>query len=300
MLPAHDTEETVGAAVESVLGQTHRDLELIIVADAPEDATLERVNGYNDERIRVIVHEARRGGAAARNTGIDEARGRYVAFLDSDDIWLPRKLELQLKKMAEKGEDDGGDQWGGVYCGSIINMGGKAIKENRATLEGDLRYDLLSMSFELGGSSTLMLRRDCLAKLGGFDEAFLRHQDWELMIRFFSQYKLAAVEEPLVVKNGFSLPEADDYVRTKELFLDKFSEEIASYGKERSRRIMAVHWYDVAYLHFLQRKLVDSLRYLTRAWGWEPLPPPKRLWGMALRVTAFAFGIEPSRILMHF
>jgi glycosyltransferase involved in cell wall biosynthesis len=282
--------------MQSVLDQTHQDLELIIVADAPEDATLERVHGYDDKRIRVLVHKARRGGAAARNSGIEAARGSYVAFLDSDDIWLPQKLELQLRKMEEKR----GPEWGGVYCGSIINMGGEAIKENRATSEGDLRYDLLSMSFELGGSSTLMLRRDCLAQLGGFDEAFHRHQDWELMVRFFSKYKLAAVEELLVVKNGFSLPEADDYVRTKQLFLDKFSEEIASYGKERSRRIMAVHWYDVAYLHFLQRKLVDSLQYLTKAWGWEPLPPPKRLWGMALRVTAFAFRIPPSRILMHF
>src|SRR5215510_16423618 len=88
--------QTIGRALSSVLRQSRKDLEVIIVDDASTDNSLDQVCRSDDRRIKIIAHRVNRGAAAARNTGIRAARGNYIAFLDSDDLWAPNKLERQL------------------------------------------------------------------------------------------------------------------------------------------------------------------------------------------------------------
>jgi len=110
----------VKKAIESVLSQTYSDFELIIADDSPPDfpgrsAVKKMIEDIADERIRYIQHETNKGACAARNTGIQNAKGEYIAFLDDDDIWLPRKLETQLEGFAD-------GQTGLVYCNyNVIN-----------------------------------------------------------------------------------------------------------------------------------------------------------------------------------
>lgn len=93
VIPTYNRAHLVGRAIQSVLNQTYQDFEIIVVDDGSTDNTEEVVKSFNDPRIRYIRHDQNRGGSAARNTGIKMARGEYIAFQDSDDEWLPEKLE---------------------------------------------------------------------------------------------------------------------------------------------------------------------------------------------------------------
>ena len=103
--PAYNAENFLPETIDSVLNQTFRDWELIVVDDCSTDRTFEIASAYaeKDPRVRVIRNESNSGVAATRNHGLDEATGDYIAFVDSDDLWLPEKLEKQLRFMKEKG-----------------------------------------------------------------------------------------------------------------------------------------------------------------------------------------------------
>lgn len=96
VIPTYDRAAVLPRAIDSVLGQTVEDLELLVVDDGSTDRAPDVVAGYADDRVRCLRHEQNRGASAARNSGIEAASGDYVAFLDSDDEWLAGKLETQL------------------------------------------------------------------------------------------------------------------------------------------------------------------------------------------------------------
>ncbi|MFD2760937.1 glycosyltransferase family 2 protein [Lentibacillus juripiscarius] len=102
--PAYNAEEFIGETIESVINQTYSNWEMIIVDDCSSDKTVEHVKRYSmqDERIKLVELEENSGSAIARNKAMEEARGQYIAFLDSDDLWFPEKLENQLRFMQQK------------------------------------------------------------------------------------------------------------------------------------------------------------------------------------------------------
>ena len=102
VMPAHNCERFVEEAIRSVATQTYGNWELIVVDDCSTDKTVEIVNKYVSDRVKLIRMDQNRGAAIARNTGVTEARGEYLAFIDADDLWLPEKLERQVKFMQEK------------------------------------------------------------------------------------------------------------------------------------------------------------------------------------------------------
>lgn len=103
IMPAYNSALFIGETIESVLDQTHTDWELIVIDDGSTDETVAVVNNYQDERIRLLKCERNCGAALARNYGLREAKGKWVAFLDSDDRWLPEKLEKQIAFMEKNG-----------------------------------------------------------------------------------------------------------------------------------------------------------------------------------------------------
>ena len=103
VMPSYNTEAYISDSINSILAQTHTDWELIIVDDCSTDHTEEIVAGFCDPRIRFIKNETNSGAAISRNRALREAKGKWVAFLDSDDIWLPEKLERQLSLAEETG-----------------------------------------------------------------------------------------------------------------------------------------------------------------------------------------------------
>lgn len=207
VIPAYNRAETIGLAVGSVLRQTVGDLEVIVVDDASTDGTLAALEAIGDARLRVIRHERNAGGAAARNTGIRAARGDWVAFQDSDDEWLPLKLERQFAALARFGE-----KAVGVYCGMLIlgrpeqpGFDPAAVsywpnpRIRPAAFEGEL-YDAQLASGSLISTQTFMGRRRALLEIGGFDESLRALQDWDCFLRIARLGPIAFAPEPLVLQ----------------------------------------------------------------------------------------------------
>ena len=111
VIPTHNRANLVGRAIQSVLDQTYRDFELIVVDDASTDGTEEVTKALNDNRIRYIHHMMNRGASGARNTGIENANGEYIAFLNDDDEWLPEYLDQMISFLEAKDRSIGL-----VYC----------------------------------------------------------------------------------------------------------------------------------------------------------------------------------------
>jgi len=178
VIPVYNCTERFEGAIRSALDQVPGPLEVIVVDDASTDLIDPAALTAIDPRVRVIRHETNRGGAAARNTGIDAAQGELVAFLDADDRWLPDKLKLQLSQILDRKLEN-------VFaCGNVSLEGGrrKSVYNSRPPYEGEdiSRYFLIhGCTFQ---TSTLMLPTK-LAQSVRFDDRLRRHQDWDFTFR---------------------------------------------------------------------------------------------------------------------
>jgi glycosyltransferase involved in cell wall biosynthesis len=232
IIPAHNEADVIDRAIESVRTQTLEDFELIVVDDCSDDGTADIASSYDDPRMEVICHSNNRGGGPARNTGIMNAEGRYLAFLDADDEWYERKLEVQHEHLSSMD-----DSHVGVYCAvhSTNNWGPVASAVYEQVFEtltppdeggSELIPHVLSREFPLGGSSTLFIRADTVKQMGGFDSEFDRHQDIEFLIRLLKTGKLAYVDKELMIKHDTGTPSPDTIRDAKIELFEKFQEEI--------------------------------------------------------------------------
>lgn len=180
--PTYNRARFLPAAVASVLAQTHDDLELIIVDDGSVDETCQILEPYlADRRVRYFYQE-NQGQSCARNFALKQAKGDYIAFLDSDDLWVPNKLEKQLAVLHSDSEVDivHGDE-------AIIDQRGTIISlENMKRYSGRItRYLLADNSVSI---TTALVRRRCFDEMGGFDTSVGVADDYELWLRFSARY----------------------------------------------------------------------------------------------------------------
>ena len=193
VITTHNRKELLGRAIQSVLSQTYKDIELVVVSDGSTDGTDEMMKQYEgDDRIKYISYYPGKGGNFARNTGIKAAKGEYVAFLDDDDEWLPTKIEKQLKIM----ESD--PEIGLVYTGThniYVDLG--ITYDSKPVQHGDLSKDILLFNI-VGSTTTVMVRKSVLNTSGLFDESLGAMQDYDLWVRVCQVAKVGVVTEPLV------------------------------------------------------------------------------------------------------
>lgn len=200
IIPTYNRGYCIERAVNSVLSQTWKNLEVIIVDDASTDNTEEIIHGIEDGRIRYIKYDVNRGANHARNLGIESAKGKYIAFNDSDDEWLPQKLEKQMKQLYLADRTEG--NVGGVYCivtkydnGEIVQVAPDLSKWGECVI-GDVYRFMQSHMFI--STQTLLLKKEVLETVGKFNEDLKRLQDWELLLRVAQKYKFTLVQESLV------------------------------------------------------------------------------------------------------
>lgn len=184
IIPTHNRRELLLRSARSVLAQTERDLELIVVDDASTDGTQLAVEEMQrlDARVRYERLERNGGACAARNRGIRLARGEYIAFQDSDDVWLAQKLEVQKRMLERTGADI-------VFCAfEQFGMDGGRIRTfpPERVQSGWISYQAL-LRESLASTQTVFVRKSCLQDTL-FDESFPRLQDWELMLRLSQKY----------------------------------------------------------------------------------------------------------------
>jgi glycosyltransferase involved in cell wall biosynthesis len=195
VIPTYNRAATIARALDSVVRQSHRPIEIIVVDDGSTDGTLRAIDGEHcPVPLTVVALGQNQGAAAARNHGIAMASGDYVAFLDSDDQWQPDKLERQLAALAEAGLE-----YGASYTGiASYAEDGRLCALSRATAEGDLRLALLNHNL-VGSTSCMLARRTLLQQIGGFNASLRSCQDWDLWIRLAGHTRFACVAEPLTL-----------------------------------------------------------------------------------------------------
>jgi glycosyltransferase involved in cell wall biosynthesis len=193
VIPTRDRRRLLSAnALPCALGQEEVALEVIVVDDGSRDGTASHVRALGDARVRVIGHDVARGPSAARNAGIDGARGEWVALLDDDDLWSPRKLRSQLDAAAAAAAD-----W--VYARSVVvDEDGAIIAAPEIADPDTIATSLLQGNVLWGGDSNVMARTSLFRQLGGFDERLECFEDWDLWIRLARAGTASACPEVLV------------------------------------------------------------------------------------------------------
>lgn len=190
VIPTYNNADLVAEAVESVLAQTYARKQVAVVDDGSTDDTAARLKRFGSDIA--FIRQEHLGPPFARNTGIRKSSGELVAFLDSDDLWLPDKLERCVTALERS------PQAGVVYTAVRIHEmdSGRKYLLPQYTLSGHIARELF---LECRGvnTSTLVVRRSCFDAVGMFDEELFRAQDWDLMIRLAEGFEYAHVPEPL-------------------------------------------------------------------------------------------------------
>ena len=199
VIPAYNASRTIEETLESVINQTHSNLEVLVVDDGSTDETMEMAQSFaaRDQRIQ-LIRQANGGVAAARNAGIAAASGAFVAPLDADDLWHPAKIERQLRVFEE---NDG--RMGLVYTWfALIDHRSRVMQlRHRPTHEGEVLGPLAYHNF-IGNGSSAMFRREALAHTTGYDSTLRARggqgcEDWKLYFQIAERYRFGLVRQAL-------------------------------------------------------------------------------------------------------
>jgi len=290
IIPTHNRAELLRRAIKSVLNQTFEDFELIVVDDASTDSTPEVATGFDDPRIRYIRLKKNSGAPTARNTGIKRSRGAFIAFLDDDDEWLPRRLELQMKKFEEL-EKDFGVVYGAFYY--VSQQTGRIIGKRTPAHRGWIYRELLVENFI--GSPTLLIRRECFKRAGLFDPKLTSSQDWDMWLRIARYYKFDYVEEAVAkyYVHGKQITfNLDKYIPGRERFIRKHMDIW------KNRKVLSMHLSQMGILLLLGGQPKKGLSYLIRSISLSPFN-----WENYRKVAELALdsrSAEYIRKILHF
>lgn len=205
----------IGRCIKSVLGQTYTNIEYIIVDGASEDNTDEVIASFKDDRLHYVKLDTNWPIKETLDHGISLCKGKYITFLDSDDEYLPEKIEKQVRKIESLHEE-----YGLVYCWMTFydNQSKKVLKIQKPELRGDVRDEVIGGPI-LSGTPTLMFREELLRKLGGWKsmEELGIVSDWELCVRACQITKVDYVAESLVnvYENHESVRQSDEKYYSK-------------------------------------------------------------------------------------
>ena len=194
VIPMYNREKTIQTAIASVLAQTYDKIEVIVVDDCSTDNSVNKVKQLKDDRIRLVLLKRNSGACVARNVGIDNARGEYIAFHDSDDVWHKNKLEKSLYYM-KKVEAD-------MVFSALYKQGEKRYPTGRVLPKVNLNQEQDKIAFLLGSNcvstQTIVIKKNVSERVR-FDESLPRFQDWDLALQIaLAGYKIHFIEEPLV------------------------------------------------------------------------------------------------------
>jgi len=290
IIPTRNRANLLSRALGSVFAQTYDKLECIVVDDGSEDETQEILAAYTDPRLVVLKHKTNRYASAARNTGIAQSSGEFIAFLDDDDAWLPKKLERQVPLLSRSPE-----AVGMVYCWmDYFDERGALIKRHDPRLKGYVFPYILDAQ-RLGGCPTLLVRREVVAAVGGFDESLLRGNDGDFVRRVCREYEVDFVPEVLVrvyIGHGSQRISACDdkgirnHINAQITRLEKFADAFRKHPKEKANIYI-----DISLYYSRLRDLRKAMVFWWKAFKTSPLSTKAHV-GL-LRILKAATG--PSR-----
>jgi glycosyltransferase involved in cell wall biosynthesis len=266
IIPTYNRAKLLGRAIQSILAQTYQDFELIIVDDGSTDDTESLVKSFNSEKIRYIRHKKNRGASAARNTGIRSAKGEYIALQDSDDEWMPEKLEKQMRAFATAPPEVGV-----VYTGFYIIANNKKKYMPSASItpkDGNIFSSIIKGEY-LVSPQTIVVKRECFERAGMFDEHFPAMEDWEMSLRLSRHYHFKYINEPLVL---YSL-QPDSISRNKSALTKSYKMILERYFEDirQDKRLLAKHYLRLGHFLYSNGELRQGKDYFARSIKAYPL-----------------------------
>lgn len=271
ILPTHDRARTLPRAIQSVLTQGFRDLELIVVDDGSSDGTADLVAAIADRRVVYLRRDPCGGAAAARNVGLAAARGELIAFQDSDDEWIADKLQNQVDRLdalpSQFALTQGAVQFEGPpaqYLFSNLPAG----KEREAILACN------NTTF----MQAWLARKAALVAVGGFDERLHQWEDWELLIRICQRYRVDFDPRVMAIIHdtpGSLIKQHHRRVQSLSTIVDKHRSLMEAHPRE-----LAVNLYGIARFKLIASEDPDARALLLRSLRLDPTQP--RAWALLL------------------
>lgn len=244
VIPTYGRPVFLKRCIDSVLNQTYCNIEVFVVDDNDPDSefryhTEQTVAAYKEKPLfTYIKHDRNKNGSAARNTGWKNASGKYITFVDDDDVILPEKIEKQVKRMESLS-----DEWGACYTGYRVLQPDDKIQHSSEKRSGDCYLYALMRTMYLGSGSNLFLRKDIVDRINGYDETFRRNQDIEFLARVLEKSKLSYIDEELLCiyqnenRTHRTFEEVDQYAQ---YYLSRFESRINALAPKEQKKVLSV------------------------------------------------------------
>lgn len=277
VIPTYARPNNLCRAIESVLAQTYSPIEIVVVDDNGVGTTYQKETEKLLEpyivtnKITYLKHKVNKNGSAARNTGSRASHGEIIGYLDDDDVFLPNKIEEQVKRLEAAHTEN--PKVAGVYCNIKMKGYSKGDITLMSTREGNLAEALLLSEIRFN-SSTILMYREAYEDINGWDERFLRHQDWEFCVRFFREYLmvLAYPEGCLIEKYAtpnFNTVNPDKVASNLFFFMSEMERDILK--MKRGDEIFRLKYINLAVIYLRQRQYSSALTYIKKASKYESL-----------------------------
>ncbi len=262
IVPTYNRAHLLGRALQSIMNQTYKDFEVIVVDDGSIDNTEEIVRSFRALGIRYIRHEKNKGEAAARNTGILAAKGEFIAFLDSDDEWLPEKLEKQMAVFQCNSL-----RVGVVYSNmcEIERNGKRRIWRSPTFMPDDGHFHRRALNYQVYGIGigSSIVRKACFEKVGLFDERLSYYVDFDFFIRLSKEFHFYHIQEPLmnyyVTDDSFRWV-TSAHIGSREVILEKYLDDI-----KRNRKTLSLHYWKMGRFLCIHNEISRARPYLIKA-----------------------------------
>lgn len=269
VIPNYNYARFLGQAIDSVLAQTFRDFEVLVIDNGSTDNSIDVLRGYGN-RVRWIGQE-NRGQAGSRNRGIEESRGKFIAFLDADDVWSENKLEKQMPLFKNP-------KVGLVYCGiAVTDVDLKVREVVLPQSRGRVLCDFTDggRAVVVGGESSCIIRRECLDRAGGFDPNLSLSSGWDMYRRIASSYEFDYVSEPLIFyrQHGNNTTQSlVSWAHDVPIILEKmFSDPLCSKIHHKRRRTWSKFLLMLAASFYKAGQWMQAFKYAANAvYFWPP------------------------------
>lgn len=251
IIPTFNRAHLLKRCITSIINQTYKDIEIIIVDDASTDNTSDIISELSHDKIRYYKLKENKGACYARNYGVQKALGEYIAFQDSDDVWNTDKLQKQINYLIEKNADL-------VFCSFTLHTEEKKIEFPPQQIDEN-KISKLILKYNFVSTQTILAKKECLIDIP-FDNDIPRLQDWDLMIRFTQKFKVYHLHESLV-----TMYQQTDSISKNKLYLIKALEII----RQKYSKIGLLDKKSNAKLHALIGKLSINLKLPAYSNYWQ-------------------------------
>lgn len=263
IIPTYQRADLLLRAIDSVLNQTYKNIECIVVNDNIRNDDYSKIlyqlieKYKTEDRFVFLEQEKHINGAEARNCGIRNAKGEYIAFLDDDDWWKPEKIEHQVDFIRQQDSS-----CGGVSTLVEFYSNNKPFRWSRPYEDGRISLQILRREVDVTTCS-IMLKHEALDETGYFDNSLKRHQEIQLLSYFTSKYELKLLPEHLTCVNcddSVRNPTADQIIAIKNDFFKSVKPLIDSLNKTEKRSVYTVHELEVALVEFREKKYWRAIK----------------------------------------